>query len=260
MKLKELMEFYENIVPLNLQEEWDHCGLQIGKKDQEIKKILLSLDIDHDTVDHAIEIGADLIFSHHPLIFTPLKEITDSPSVEGVVMKAIENQISCYSSHTNLDSVHGGVNDVLAKYLGLEETRPLAPNESSKLNGLGRVGYMEPVPAEEYLKGIKKNLHLNEIIVYGDLNRDIYKVALCGGSGSDFIKNAIEEEADIYITGDIKYHDGEMAMDYGLLLVDIGHYESEFPVLEQVKKLFCTEYPQLEIEIYDRRKPLRKFL
>lgn len=196
---------------------------------------MLILDIDFETVEYAVNNNIDLIITHHPLLFSTLKSI-DFNTYEGkMIQTLIKNNINLYSMHTNFDSAELGVNKKLAEKLNIKDYDVLHVlyNDNS---GYGGIGYIEPKNIVEYAKEIKKLLNTEYVKLYCN-NRDriISKVSFCGGSGSDFIIDAINKGADVYITGDIKYHQAQMALQNNLCIIDAGHYKTEFYSLENIK-------------------------
>jgi len=335
MNVKEVIFHIELFAPLSLQESYDNAGLIIGDLQQEVSAVLLTIDTTEAIIDEAIKCGANLIISHHPIIFSGLKKITGRNYIERTVLKAIKNNIAIYAAHTNLDAIKGGVNFKIAEKLGLSNTKILKPvtgelfklvcfvpqahadkvrkaifeagaghignydscsynvegigtfkgnentnpfvGEKGKLHnepetrietifpkyqkrkvisallkshpyeevaydiyplenefygaGMGVIGEIKPTDEKEFLKNIK-NIFQCKVIKYTQLlNKPINKVALCGGSGSSFLNEAIAHEADIFISGDFKYHQFFDA-DNKIIIADIGHFESEQFTLE----------------------------
>ena len=261
VKIKEICQFLETLAPLSLQESYDNAGLIIGNPNTELKAILISLDVIEETIDEAIEKEVNLIISHHPIIFSGLKKINGKNSTEKIIIKAIQNNIAIYASHTNLDSVLGGVNDILAQKLNLKNTKFLRPkkdeltklvleNTFSKV-GEGMIGELEiPLDEKFFFENLKKNLKLNIIRHTKFLNKKIKKIAICGGSGSFLIKDAISQNADVFITGDIKYHQFFEA-ENKIILADIGHYESEIHTKNIFYELLSKKLTNFAIYLSD---------
>ena len=347
-KISEVIACIEQMAPLAYQESWDNSGVQVGDVNQEVKTVLLCVDITEATLEEAIEKGVNLIISHHPLIFKGIKKLTGRNYIERVIIKAIQHNIVLYSAHTNMDKCFGGVNFRIAHKLGLKNIRVLAPEEnylykivtyvpqshieqvqqtmwsagagtignydccsySSQGNGtfraqvgcnpfvgeidklhteselrlemvvpkdklgrvvaaihsthpyeepaidiiplhnsynqlgLGCIGELEnPITEDEVLKLIAQNLNINHMRHTKLLSKKISKIALCGGSGAEFIPLAIKQKADIYITADVKYHDF-FGVENQVVIVDIGHFESEMCIkeifYEQLSKKFIN--------------------
>lgn len=254
MKASEIIAKIEQFAPTTLQESFDNTGIQVGCPEQEIKSILLTLDITEDVVDEAIEKGCNMIVSHHPLLFVGLKKITGSNYIERVVLKAAKHDIVLYAAHTNLDKCVGGVNYEMADRLGLVNVSVLEPEQTDEKVGLGCIGEMK-VPMDEnyFLDKLKSTFDVKCVRHSAFLGRQIRRVALCGGSGSDLIMNAIKAKADIYITADISYHKFFMA-ENEIVIADIGHFECENVTkrifMEQLSKIF----PKFAIRISEEEQ------
>ena len=237
--LKEIAACLESIAPLEYQEDYDNSGLQLGDPQKEVNSALLTLDITENVVDEAISLKADIIISHHPLIFSGIKKITGDSPVERIINRCIINNIAVYSCHTNIDSTIPGVSEYAGRKMGLINGKILAPrkekptydlfaiqNEDPKV-GLGWIGYLtEPVNEDTFLNMVKKLFNTGALRYSTPIGHPVHKVAFCGGSGAEFIPNAISAGADAYITSDIKYHAFQQA-ENKLLLIDAGHFETE---------------------------------
>lgn len=241
-----------------LVEEWDNTGFQIGDSEKDVKRVLISLDLDEKVYNKAREEDFQMIITHHPVIFKPMSSITNLTPKEKLLYNLIKSDIVAYNAHTNLDKVEGGVNDELADLLGLKNTKPLKldTSDAQVKHGLGRVGDIERTPLVEYISLIKEKLGIDYLKVYGEQERIVKRIALCGGSGSDFIQDAFKENACIYITGDIKYHDAQLGNTLGLTIVDAGHFHTEKVVLPLIKKYLDSKTNHgLDIEIWDKPSP-----
>ena len=347
MKLRELIRYFDREIPLSFQEDYDNSGLQVGDPDQEVNSALLTLDVTEDVLEEAIKKGCDLIVSHHPLIFKPLKRLTGKTVTERIISKAILNGIAIYALHTNLDAINFGVSRKMAEKLGLKDVRVLVPlagrlrkmvtfvptSHYEKVSkavfeaGAGKIGnydlcgfgvegigsfrpgegsspfvgsigkehkeseirfetvfwehdkvrvvdaLLKSHPYEEvaydiyilendnidvgfgcigdtvkeidemvFLNNLKEIFGANGIRYTSPTGKKIKKVALCGGSGSGFLKEAIAGGADAFVTADVKYHTFFDA-EGRILLADIGHYESEKFSLEILKDLIVKKFP-----------------
>lgn len=242
------MNALERFAPLPLQDSFDNAGLQVGLTEMEATGVLLCLDITEAVIDEAIALGFNVIISHHPLIFKSLKCISGQTYSERCIVKAIKNDIVIYSAHTNLDNTCKGVNFKIAEKIGLHDIRILAPNKEESMVGSGVTGFLNKPESElDFLKRIKKIFEV-ECIRHNKLTgRLIQKVALCGGAGAFLIPNAIQVEADIFITGEIKYHE-YFGREKDILLAEIGHYESEQYTKDLLISILKKEFPSLEIE------------
>ena len=226
MTIKNVSDYIEKIAPLNQSEDFDNVGLLIGNEMTEVKGVLVTLDTLEETVDEAIRKNCNLIVSFHPIIFDGLKKINGNSYVEKVVLKAIQNNIAIYATHTALDNSNVGVSAKMCEVLGLKNYNILIPKEDENI-GMGMIGDLpEPMQEEDFLKFTKKTFKTNGIRFSSKIGKSVKKIAVLGGSGSFAISNAIQKKADVYISADFKYHDFFKA-EGKILLIDVGHYESE---------------------------------
>lgn len=244
MRLKEITRQIERIAPLQLQEDYDNCGIQVADPETEVTKVLLCLDVTEETVEEAKEIGAQAIISHHPLIFRPIRKISPSDYISRTIIKAIRYGISIYAAHTNLDNAYNGVNYKIAEKLQLIDVKPLAPIPSERTEGLvdsslcgsGIIGQMaEEMKAEEFIAWFKEVFKTTVTLNKEPEGLTIKRVAVCGGSGSEFIRAAERADADVYITGEIGYH--HFFGHPEILLVEAGHYETEQYTMDLLKDI-----------------------
>lgn len=350
VRVNDIIKVAERLAPKKLAYDWDNIGLQIGSKSANVKKILLSLDINEQVIDEAIEQECQLIIAHHPMIFKPIKKINKDNYQGNIIYKAINNNLNIYTMHTNLDISKNGLNDYLADILEIKNTNYLKltsereeelyklvsyiPSESFEIvregileagaghignyshtsfsskgqgtfkplmgsepyigdvgelnnvdeyrfetvvkkqdikaalkamhelhpyeeiaydlyplsnsseNGLGRIGFLQKeIKFIEYIKFVKSRLNIQQLKYVGDTNAKIKCIAICSGSGADFIAKSAEKGADLLITSDIKYHDGQLAEELGINLIDAGHYHTEIIV-----KFLLYEYFKREIK------------
>lgn len=357
MKIKEITGAIENFAPLYLQEGFDNAGMQVGNVDQEITGVLLCTDVVEDIVDEAIECGANLIVSHHPLIFKGLKKIVGRTSIERMVVKAIKHDIAIYCAHTNLDNARGGVSYKMAEKLGLKNVEVLAEQQEALCKvvvfvpqahgasvanamcdagagrlgnydhcsyqldgvghyraldgaqpamgkvgelhtepetrievlvnkalcgrvveamlkahpyeepaydiialdnanhdaGLGVIGDIEPTNALSFLTRVKQEFGARAVRYSGNTARSVQRVAMCGGAGSELVSCAIAKGADVYITGDMKYHEF-MGQEDRIILVDIGHYESECATKEIFLDIIQKKNPNFAVTFARKEK------
>lgn len=233
------------------QESWDNSGLQIGMLNSNIKNIMLTLDIDYEAVEHAVKNNIQLIITHHPFLFSSLKSIDYSTYEGRIIRELILNNINLYSMHTNFDMADKGVNHRLAEKLniGVYETLSISGADGAGYGGIGSISTRNII---EYASEVKERLNTGHLKLYcNDKSRSVERVAFCGGSGSEFINDAISKGADVYITGDIKYHQAQSALQNNLCIIDAGHYYTEYHsmrVIEQV--LNC--YNELNVSVLER--------
>lgn len=237
MKCRELIELLEKLAPVSLACDWDNPGLMAGRFDKEIKKILLALDATDTVIEQAIAMEADMILTHHPLIFKPIKHVNDGDMVGRRMLSMLQNDICCYAMHTNFDSAPGCMADLAADLLGLSGQRVLEPmgvcdmenTGSSQEYGIGKYGFLEKeMTLSEFSEKVKAAYGLPFITVFGDdLERKVQKVAICPGSGGSATKAALSCGAQVYVTGDVGHHQGIDAVAEKMAIIDAGHYGVE---------------------------------
>ena len=246
MKVKEITQVIEAFAPLSIQEGWDNSGLCVGSPDDEVTSILIGLDCTEKLIDEAIECGADMIVTHHPLIFSGLKKISPEDTVGAAVIKAIRAGICIYAAHTNADKVIAGVSGAMAAKLGLSDIKIL--DEDGEGTGLGVIGNLpSPISSEQAIALVKDRFSLKMIKTSAPLNKPISRIAMCGGSGSSLIRNAMNAGADLYISGDISYHNFFTPENF--MLMDIGHYESEIEIVDILFSLITKKFPTFAVRI-----------
>lgn len=236
----DIYQYLNEIAPFHTQEDWDNSGLLVGDQTKEVTKVALALDVTNDTLRQAHEFGADLLVSHHPVIFHPLKNVLkDSP-----VFYAIEQNIAVISAHTCWDAADGGVNDTLAKLLGLYSIEKIGPEENGVQ--LLRAGNLKaPIPAEEFADIV--SAALDTVVRVSSPNKIIQRVAVCGGAGASLLPDLADlGTIDAYVTGDAKHNDFLDAIDLDISLLAAGHYETETISMPVLKELLKQEFPQLE--------------
>mgnify|MGYP001158762695 FL=1 len=227
MQIQDFIEVIEDWSPPSQAEDFDNVGLLVGDSSLSLKGVLITLDTTEEIINEAIEKNCNLVVSFHPIIFSGLKKITTNSYVEKTVLKAIENKISIYSIHTSLDNHNKGVNYKISEKLSLKNSKILIPSKKSLDIGMGRIGELEKSLDENiFLNFIKTQMKTSSIRHSRLLNKKIKKVSVLGGSGAFAIKDSIEQKADAYVTSDLKYHNFFEA-NKQIVLIDIGHYESE---------------------------------
>lgn len=235
----------EEFAPKSLQESYDNTGLQIGYPAMGVTAALLCLDVTEEILEEAIQRQCNLIITHHPLIFKGLKSITGRTPIERIAAQAIRSNIAIYSAHTNLDSAWEGVSHEMAHALDMTDLRVLEPKTEAADTGLGVIGNLRPTPKMEFLRKVKETFGVKAVKFSVQSPQIVIKrVALCGGAGASLIPLAIREKADAIITGDVKYHDFT-AYGLDILIVDIGHYESELCARKIFSRIIREKYPDL---------------
>ena len=246
MKAKDIAAVIEHFAPLASQEEWDNAGFCIGSPEQEVHGVLAGFDCTPALVDEAVALGADMIVTHHPLIFGGLKKISPDDFVGETVIKAIRAGIVVYSAHTNADKADGGVTALMAARLGLRDVQPLVESN------LAQVGELPvPMAPADFIAFVKKAFGLQVVRVGGSGPAKVSRVGLCGGSGSEFIPAARAAGADAFLTGDVSYH--RFFGDQSFLVMDIGHYESEVAIVDKFLSLLKDNFPTFAIHASTNR-------
>lgn len=241
-KVRDIVHQIELYAPPSLAEEWDPIGLSFGSYDQEIKKVMIALDLDPHTLEEAVAQNVDMVFTHHPLIFKPVKTLNAEDEKRKLFIRVIREGLAVYSAHTNMDATDGGMNDWLAEKLGLEHIKPLTQSQDERYPGagLGRVGYLkEPVPFAELLKVVNE-LFSPSGMRYGqaaEQQSPVKRIAILGGSGASYYRDALRADADVYLTGDIGYHDAQDMLRDGLSFIDPGHYLESIFIEKMTKQM-----------------------
>lgn len=259
--VNDILSFMETLAPAHMKMSWDNVGLLCGSKRQEVKKILVALDPFEGVCREAESWGADVIVTHHPIIFQPLKNVTDDTSIGRSIQLLCRCGISAINAHTNLDCVPGGVNDRLAQALNLENVEvvnPMGETPDGKPWGLLRKGIVEEQPLEQFLAVVKENLHCAGLR-YADCGKPVHKVAVGGGACASEIMEAVEAGCDTFVTSDIKYNQFWDAQDLGLNLIDAGHFCTENPVTGYLAEKLQEAFPDLQVKISETHRDCMKF-
>ena len=240
----DILNCIETLAPRSMKMDWDNVGLNCGHLDRPVSKILVALDPFTHVCREAKEIGADLLVTHHALIFKP-GFITDRDVQGRNTLFLIENGIAHINAHTNLDQAPGGVNDVLAAKLGLENVEIVNP-----VNGIGlmRCGYAKEQSLENFLSAVQENLHCDGLR-YVDGGKPVSKVAVGGGSCAGGMTEVLAAGCDTFVTADIKYNQFWDAKDLGLNLIDAGHFHTENPVVAVLAEKIAAAFPDVEVKI-----------
>lgn len=246
MTVSELYSHLSEKIPSSLSCEWDNDGLMCcPRADREVRRVLLTLDITDGAIACAKERGCDVIISHHPLIFKPLPSIDGADSVSEAVIELIRSDIAAFSFHTRLDALSGGVNDVLAKRLGLCGCEPFGEE------GIGRIGELSSSKStEEFALFVKEALGA-PYVNYADAGKTVHRVALLGGAGKDDIGAARAAGADSYLSGELGYHALQDAPQGEMNLFEAGHYFTEAPVLCVLEELVLGADRSIQVEHFD---------
>ena len=249
MKIKDVIEALERFAPLPLQEDYDNAGLQTGFTEAEVSGALLCLDVTEEVLREATAEGLNMVIAHHPLLFRPLRHLTDSTQTERCACYAVRHDIAIYAAHTNLDNARGGVNYEMARRIGLSDIQ-LLQERSDKLGGSGVVGQLDkPMEAGDFLKHIKATFHV-ECLQHNKImaGRLIRKVALCGGAGDFMLPQALKTGADAFLTGEMHYHQ-YFGWDDCIQIGVLGHYQSEQFTQQLLQRLLKDSLPALRTKI-----------
>jgi dinuclear metal center YbgI/SA1388 family protein len=239
MECREIIKLLEELAPPSYAFDWDNPGLIAGRKSQEVKKILVALDATKPAVEKAVKEGADLIVTHHPMLFSSVKKINDDDFLGEKLLTLIENRIGCYAMHTNYD-IAGGMAEICGEKTGLLDAEPFEwiGEWQARPVGIGQVGRLpKKMTLKECAELVKDAFGLPEVLVFGDLSTMVERAAVSPGSGRGMLKEAKNKQVDVLITGDIGHHEGLDSMDMGFAVIEAGHYG-----LEQVFIGHVTEY------------------
>lgn len=256
MFCRDIMDIIEKRYPREYAMEWDNVGLLAGRDDKEIHRIYIAVDATDEVIDAAIAIHADMLVTHHPMIFGSMRQINNRDFIGKRIIKLIQNDISYYAMHTNYDVL--GMADLSAEYTKMHDAEVLSVTEerNGETQGFGRVGELpQEMTLREYAKLVKESLKLNDIKVYGDLDGKVKRAAVCTGSGKSMIQDAIRAGADVYVTGDIDHHTGIDTVAQGMALIDAGHYGTEYVFMDAMKKELTQAFPNLKISCAKVKSP-----
>jgi len=267
-QLATLISEFEKLWPVANAEEWDVVGLVSGSKEQRISKILLTVDVTAEVVDHAIEIAADLILAHHPMLLKPVNNLTEDSAKGSLLSKLIRSNIALYSAHTNSDAVPTGTSAMLARAIGLHNAKPLQPFADG-IHGIGKVGQLtHPISLGDLAAELNNALPATAtgVRVAGDFESIVETVALCAGAGDSYLKLALDSHADVFITSDLRHHPAQeilelaKARNQNFALIDVSHWAAEYLWLAQAKTELDSLGLELDIEVCEIRTDVFDFL
>lgn len=256
-----ILEFVETLAPRYMKMDWDNVGLLCGSASKEVKRVLVALDPFEGVCREAAAWGADVIVTHHPLIFRPLPHITDETGVGRAVRILCKHDISAINAHTNLDCAPGGVNDVLAQTLGLSDISVIHPSGQDSQGrdwGLLHMGSVPQQPLETFLGRVKQTLGCDGLR-YVDGGKPVRRVAVGGGACADGLEEACSAGCDTFVTADVKYNQFWDAMDMGLNLIDAGHFCTENPVVAVLAERIAAAFPEISVKISETHGDCMKF-
>lgn len=251
-----LIESLEQLSPPSFAESWDNVGLLAGRREKEVQKLYIALDATDEVIGEAVRNGADMLLTHHPLIFSALKRVNTDDFIGRRLVKLLQNDISYYTMHTNFDVM--GMADAAADEIRLKERQVLDITYEDEIakEGIGRYGKLPQVMTlKECASYIKEVFHLESVKIYGESGNAIECAAISPGSGKSMIKSAIAAGAEVLITGDIEHHEGLDAMAQGLMIIDAGHYGIEKIFVPYMVEYIKREFPQLEVVAAKEKNP-----
>ncbi len=261
MKIKDVVKTLEMFAPLPLQESYDNSGLQVGLTEAETSRVLLCLDVTEEVIEYAVAHQCNLVVAHHPLLFRGVKRVGDSTLVERCLRLAILNNITLYAAHTNLDNAKNGVSFQIAEKLGLQDVTFLRNESRGDVHyGSGAIGHFSTPLNEADFLHLVQTVFQTETFAYARAEKkEIQKVAICGGAGEFLLQDAVAQEADAFITGEIGYHYYH-GWEKHLWLLAVGHYESERYVPELMERIIKETYPEIETIVYPQTtSPIRYY-
>ena len=258
--VSDIIDVMNELAPRSLAEKWDNIGLQIGDPQKQVRHIWIALDPTLPVLDAACRAHVDLLITHHPLIFRPLKSIDFQTPLGNLLHMAVRHQLAIFSAHTNLDSVAGGINDILAERIGLKDLQILRktteisdarpPELNSTTSGLGRIGTLEsPLALIDFAKLVKNKMGLKTIQYAGKSSLMVKQAAVCSGSGSDLLSDFFASGSQVYISGDLKYHDARDVEAADLGMIDIGHFSSEKLIIHALSGRLKTILPEKGFDV-----------
>ena len=228
----DILALFQGFAPFDLAEKWDNCGLQVGNPGAAVNKVMVALDISMAAVNEAVSQGAQVLLTHHPLFISAPRQIDFSKMPGSAIAVAAQNGVSLVAAHTNVDKAEDGLNDCFAEYVGLTNTTPFIEDAHANA-GIGRLGVLkDAVSVKEMANALKKCLQVDHVRVVGDLDQRVKKIAICTGSGGSLVREFLDSGADLYITGDIKYHEARDIEAQQKTLIDVGHFASEIIVVD----------------------------
>lgn len=256
MKACELISWLEEKYSPSFAEDWDNVGLLVGNDEKEVSHVFLALDLTEEVLSQAEQAGADMIITHHPMIFSGIKKINNHTFTGRKIIKLIQKDIPYYAMHTNYDIL--GMADLSAGYLNLTDTKVLSVTnqEGENSEGFGRVGKLpKKMSLLECARYVKTCNGLSDVRFYGNPDREVETAAICTGSGKSMIKDAIRAGADVYVTGDIDHHTGIDAVAEGIAVIDAGHYGTEYIFADALKNVLLEAFPELSVTCAEVKSP-----
>lgn len=260
MRCTEIIDKLNELAPASYAAEWDNSGFQAGRRDKEIKKVYIALDATDEVIEKAVEKGADLLLTHHPLLFRAVRRV-DSEDVEGrKLIRLIREDLCCFAMHTNFDVM--GMADAAADEIGLKKREVLEVTYEDEIakEGFGRIGKLSCIMTlQECAQFVRDKFDLSHVRIFGDPQAVLETAAILPGSGKSMIGAAVKKGADVLITGDIGHHEGIDANAAGLLLIDAGHYGIEKIFIPYLSEYLRRECRELEVFEDDSPEPFTTY-
>lgn len=252
-EVRDIYRFLDRIAPFHTQEGFDNAGFLVGRGDREVKKVLVALDITEEVAEEARTLGAELIVAHHPVIFQPVKSVTNETVTGRVLLALTESKTAAICAHTNLDAAHGGVNGCLARALeltGIGQLCQAGVDDKGRPYGIGRTGtvHRPGLSAGEYAAFVKEKLG-SACVRFVDGGKPVSKVAVGGGACGSMVEDAVAQGCDTFVTADLKYNQFLEARALGLNLLDAGHFPTENVVCAPLARRLAKEFPQAEVTV-----------
>ncbi|MBQ4559895.1 MAG: Nif3-like dinuclear metal center hexameric protein [Tyzzerella sp.] len=256
MLCRDIMKVIEATYPKHAALEWDNVGLLVGRMDKDVKTIYVALDATNEVIDEAIALSADMLITHHPLLFSPLKQITDECFIGGRVVKLLQHDISYYAMHTNYDVL--GMAALSGDILGLSDMDVLEVTDSEQMEGIGRVGMLaKELSLRECCELIKEKFELDGVKAFGDLDKKVKRVAISPGSGKHMTEFAMAKGADVFVTAEIDHHEGIDAVAQGMAIIDAGHYGLEHIFIKDVSEYLREKIQGVDIVTAPKKHPFQ---
>ena len=248
MTVQNILDFLNETAPLSTQCAWDNSGLLVGDAKQQVTTVAFALDLTQHTLQGAIDAGADLLITHHPVIFQPLRTLC----ADRILYPAVKSGLSVISMHTPWDCAAGGVNDVLSGLLGLTDVTAVPDSEGN--TPMIRIGTVAPCTGRELAQRVADALKTT--VRLADAKNRIARVAVCGGAGMSLLDDAIAAGADAFVTGELRHHEALDAKARGVTVVAAGHFETERPSMKALQETIRRAFPQLNTVLTDEANPV----
>jgi len=250
--VRDIYRYLDGRAPFRLQMDFDNAGFLVGRGERQVTRVLVALDITEEVAAEAVQLGAELIVSHHPVIFHPARRITDEDPTGRKLLSLLEHGVAAICAHTNLDAAEGGVNDALARQLGIQEIGQLHQDGVDELGrpyGIGRVGKLaEAMAPGAFAAYVKERLGAGSVR-FVDTGRTVHKVAVGGGACAGMLEDALAQDCDAFVTADVKYDGYLEAKALGICLVDAGHFPTENVVCPVLAHWLREGFPELEVRL-----------